>query len=179
MKPVGVNPFIKSYIYNTYCIPKLTYGMGIFKLSPTQIKEINTKQNNIIRFMLGIPMKCHISNVLKVLGILNIEYLLYTQICILVKLLHRHVHTKSILLSCFSPNPLDLDLFQSITEITNKFNINKEYIIFYPDKTRQMILDHYFYYNVDSNVMEVMTQLFQDYTFSNKKKILDLIKLQF
>ena len=33
MKPVGVNPFIKSFLYNTYCLPKLTYGMGIYQLN--------------------------------------------------------------------------------------------------------------------------------------------------
>ena len=33
MKPVGVNPFIKSFLYNTYCLPKLTYGMGIYSIN--------------------------------------------------------------------------------------------------------------------------------------------------
>jgi hypothetical protein len=30
IKPVGVNTFIKSFLYNTYYLPKLTYGMGIY-----------------------------------------------------------------------------------------------------------------------------------------------------
>jgi len=33
MKPVGVNPFIKSFLYNTYCLPKLTYGMGLYSIN--------------------------------------------------------------------------------------------------------------------------------------------------
>jgi hypothetical protein len=32
MKPRGLNPFIKSFLYNSYCLPKLTYGMGYTQL---------------------------------------------------------------------------------------------------------------------------------------------------
>jgi hypothetical protein len=29
LKPIGVNPEIKSFIYNTYCQPVANYGLGI------------------------------------------------------------------------------------------------------------------------------------------------------
>jgi hypothetical protein len=39
MKPVGVNPFIETFLYNTYCLPKLTYGMGLYNIN----KQTNKK----------------------------------------------------------------------------------------------------------------------------------------
>jgi hypothetical protein len=82
MKPVGVNPFIKAFLYNTYYLPKLTYGMGIYTLKRQTISILNINQNNLVRYMLGIPYRSHISDINKVLNIMSIEYVYYCQICI-------------------------------------------------------------------------------------------------
>jgi hypothetical protein len=47
MKPVGVNTFIKSFLYNTYCLPKLTHGMGMginygYKIDSTVVSTTKT-----------------------------------------------------------------------------------------------------------------------------------------
>ena len=61
MKPIGLNQFVKSFIYNTYCLPKMTYSLGIFDVSKsTCIQKMNTSQNNMIRFLINIPYKTHI-----------------------------------------------------------------------------------------------------------------------
>jgi hypothetical protein len=111
---LGVNTFIKAFLYNTYCLPKLTYGMGIYTLKRQTINILNINQNNLVRYMLGIPYRSHISDVNKVLNILSIEYIYYCQICIVIKLLHRHKLTKEILLTIEDGNALDLDLNDDI-----------------------------------------------------------------
>ena len=47
---LGINPGIKAFIYNTYCLPKCTYGMCIFSLKKKTIKSINVSQNNLFRY---------------------------------------------------------------------------------------------------------------------------------
>jgi adenine-specific DNA methylase len=98
MKPPGVNPGIKAFIYNTYCLPKCTYGMGIFNLKKKTIKSINVSQNNLFRYALNIPYKTHITLIMKALKILDATTLYYSQICVLKKLLHRHEFTKKLLM---------------------------------------------------------------------------------
>ena len=100
IKPPGVNPNIKAFIYNMYCLPKCTYGMGIFNLDKKTLKSINVSQNNLFRYALNIPYKSHISLIMKSLKVLDATTLYYSQICILIKLLHRHDYTKNILMEC-------------------------------------------------------------------------------
>ncbi len=54
--------------------------------------------------MLGIPYRSHISDVNKALNIISVEYVYYCQLCILIKLLHRHKYTKEILLTIEEKN---------------------------------------------------------------------------
>ena len=39
MRPSGVSPKIKSFLYNTYGSPKCTYGIGIFNLNKKAINH--------------------------------------------------------------------------------------------------------------------------------------------
>ena len=50
---------------------------------------------------------------------MSIEYLHYCQICIVIKLLHRHKYTKEILLTIEGDNELDLDLNNNIEKIAS------------------------------------------------------------
>ena len=63
MKPPGVSPNIKAFIYNTYCLPKCTCRTGIFNLTKKTIKSINVSQNNLFRYALNIPYKSHIPDI--------------------------------------------------------------------------------------------------------------------
>ncbi len=70
----------------------------------------------------------------------------YCQICIVIKLLHRHKHTKEILLSLAENNDLSLDLNEDILKITGSLGIEKNMVVFYPDKVRKMLIENYFYH---------------------------------
>jgi hypothetical protein len=177
MKPVGVNPFIKSFLYNTYCLPKLTYGMGLYSINKQTRNILNVNQNNLVRYMLGIPYRTHISKINKALNILDMDYVYYCQICIVIKLLHRHKHTKEILLSLNENNDLSLDLNDDIQKITGLLGIEKNLVIFYPDKVRKMLIENYFYKDVDVVIMQEISGLLQEYSFANKRKLVELIKI--
>jgi hypothetical protein len=123
MKPVGVNPFIKAFLYNNYCLIKLTYGMGIYTLKRQNINILNVNQNNLARLMLGMPYRSYISDVNKVLNIMSIEYVYYCQICIVIKILHRHKLTKEILLTIEDGNALDLYLNDDIGKLISILEI--------------------------------------------------------
>jgi hypothetical protein len=69
----GINPFLQSRIYKSFCLSKLLYGLEIFYINKTTIKKINTSQNDIIRYITGISKHCHISEVLEILKIFKIE----------------------------------------------------------------------------------------------------------
>jgi hypothetical protein len=97
LKPIGVKSLIKSFIYNTYCLPVCTYGLGILKLLKETINQANIIQNNLIRYMINIHYKPHITNLNEVLKIIDIETLIDLNKCTIIKLLHRHDVTKEIL----------------------------------------------------------------------------------
>jgi hypothetical protein len=41
LKPTGVNPIIKSFLYNTCCQPVGTYGIGLLNLKKKTINHVN------------------------------------------------------------------------------------------------------------------------------------------
>ena len=96
IRPPGVNPTTKAFIYNNLCLPKCSYGMGIYNLTKNTRNRLNVKQNNIFRYALGIPYKSHTSSLMKALNVVDIETLFLSQSCILVKILHRHEYTKKV-----------------------------------------------------------------------------------
>ena len=115
IKPPGLYPFVKAFLYNNYCLPKFTYGMWIFPLKISTLKRINTSQNNLFRYNLGIPYKSHMTQLMKALNIVDAETFYYSQICILIKLLQRHEFSKSLLLKWLHiSNPLHLDFYEDI-----------------------------------------------------------------
>ena len=174
---MGVNPFIKSFLYNTYCLPKLTYGMGLYGINKQTRNILNVNQNNLVRYMLGIPYRTHIRKIIKVLNILEMDCVYCCQICIVIKLLHRHKHTKEILLSLAENNDLSLDLNDDIQKITGLLGFEKNMVIFYPDKVRKMLIENYFYKDVDVVIMQELSGLLQEYSFANKRKLVELIKI--
>ena len=180
IKPPGINPFMKAFIYNSYCLPKCTYGMGIFNLSKKTIKTINVAQNNLFRYALGIPYKTHISLIMKALNIVDANTLYYSQICILVKLLHRHNYTKSLLMSCLdNPSNSNLDLYDDIKCISNLLNIDVRTVIEYPDKTRDLLIANYLDCADDQHSIERIKMLLNDYSIENKRILIQLSKINY
>ena len=144
MKPPGVSPNIKAFIYNTYCLPKCTCRTGIFNLTKKTIKSINVSQNNLFRYALNIPYKSHITLIMKSLKILDATTLYYCQICILIKLLHRHDYTKKLLMSCLDDSTLiKIDIYEDIKFISEFLSLDMKRVIEYPDKTRDLLIDKY------------------------------------
>ena len=75
--------------------------MGIFNLYKKTIKSTNVSQNNLFRYALNIPNKTHITFIMKSLKTLDATTLYNSQICILIKLLHRHEFIKKIINEMF------------------------------------------------------------------------------
>jgi hypothetical protein len=63
-------------MYNTYCQPVGNYGLAILNLKKKTINQANIIQNNLIRYMMDIPYKSHITNLNKVLKIIDVETLI-------------------------------------------------------------------------------------------------------
>jgi hypothetical protein len=84
MRPNGLNPFVQSLIYKTFCLSKFLYGLEVTSLNLTTLKKLNVEQNMIIRYMIGLHKNCHMSDLLVILRIFNIQelYTLYKLIFI-------------------------------------------------------------------------------------------------
>ena len=74
-KPGGINPFLQSFIYKSYCISRLLYGFEILTVNKKTLKNMNISQNNIIRYITGLSRNSHISNTRKILKFLSIDEL--------------------------------------------------------------------------------------------------------
>ena len=88
IKPPDINPKSKAFLFNTFCKPVGTYGIGLMKLKSNTIQQMNIIQNNLMRYTLGIPYRTHMRNLMKSLMIdknLNI-YFIFLRICCLLTL---------------------------------------------------------------------------------------------
>jgi hypothetical protein len=96
MKPIGLNPKTKSKIYNCYCIPKITYGIGILDINLQTKQKLEIQQNNIWRGTLGLHKRTKMSCLKQNLGILKISTLINKFQIVTAKLINRHPITKEI-----------------------------------------------------------------------------------
>jgi len=55
--------------------------------------------------------------------------------------------------------------------------VRQETVIYYPDKTRSMLIENYYYNNIDLAVIEEYTNIMQDYTILNRNKLINLVKV--
>ena len=95
-KPGGVNPFLQALIYKSFCISRLLYGFEIMTVNKKTLKHLNIQQNNIVRYMTGLNKNSHISSVLKILKLLNIEDLNFYMKLIFIKNLKNNIICKKI-----------------------------------------------------------------------------------
>jgi hypothetical protein len=77
MKPGGLNPFLQAFIYNTYCLSKITYGLEIMSINKKTINTMNVMQNNLIRYLLQLSSFNHLSSIHQALKILNFKHLIF------------------------------------------------------------------------------------------------------
>jgi hypothetical protein len=128
--------------------------------------------------MIDIPYKSHITNLNKVFKIIDIETLIDLNKCTIIKLLHRHDVTKEILESNINAENENWWLYKDMKRISNNLNIDIERVCYYPDKVRDMILERYFSGSeVEIDTREEIKKLINEYSFKNKKKLRELVKI--
>ena len=76
MKPNALNPFLQAFLYNSFCMSKTTYSIGLMNINEKTVNVLNVMQNSLIRYMLRLHKSCHMSNIMKSLKILNIKHLI-------------------------------------------------------------------------------------------------------
>jgi hypothetical protein len=70
-------------------------------------------------------------------------------------------------------------LHKEIESICERLRIEPEELCFYSDKTRRKLQKEYFEGNeVEKEIMNEIKELLQNYNFVNKKKLIELIKLE-
>ena len=75
LTPKGVSPFLKSFLYKTYCLSTFTYALETTTLKAATRDFFNICQNNIIRQIIGLNKFSHISEILKILKLFTFEEL--------------------------------------------------------------------------------------------------------
>ena len=53
-KSNGVSPFLKSFVYKSFCISRILYGFEIMTINKKTLKSLNIEQNNIYRYITGL-----------------------------------------------------------------------------------------------------------------------------
>jgi hypothetical protein len=90
-KPGGKNNFLQSFIYKSFCVSRLLYGLEIISLNKKTLNSMNISQNNIIRYMTGLSKHSHISNTRKILKILSIDELFIYMKLVFIKNLKNNI----------------------------------------------------------------------------------------
>ena len=119
MKPIGLQPLTKSKLYNSFCIPKATYGIGLEPLNEQLLRKLEIMQNNILRGTLGLHKTAKMSALKRTLGIDKIKELHIKFQLVVLKLIPRH----------------------PITQATYDFFQNKEYSKTYSFHLRNTIIN--------------------------------------
>jgi len=75
LTPNGVSPFLKSFLYKTYCLSQFTYGLETSTLNVKTRDYLNIAQNNLIRQIIGLEKYCHMTEILKIIQIFKFDEL--------------------------------------------------------------------------------------------------------
>ena len=98
--------------------------------------------------------------------------------CTSIKLLHRNETSKAILLS--NKDNANWWFYKELNEICELVNVSRSFICEYPDRVRELLIDRYFEMNEEElELAHKIEVLLEEFTFKNKKKLVDLIKLEF
>ncbi len=130
-KPGGVNPFLQAQIYKSFCISRLLYGFEIMFVNKKTLKFLNIQQNNIVRYMTGLSKNSHISNVLKILKLLE-ELYLYMKL-IYIKNLKNNIICKNIfdflLIAKYKNKKTTKSFIKDFNNVCIELDANEDYVI--------------------------------------------------
>ena len=157
-----------------------TYGIGVMNLNGKTLQQLNITQNNLIRYSLGIPNKSHIKNLMKAMGIFDFETTYLMEKCTMIKLLHRIRLSKDTLIKNIEDKNENWWFYKEIKMICERLRIEPEEVCYYPDRTRKKLDEDY--YNrgeVEREIIEEIEDLILNYTYVNKKKLIELIRLNY
>ena len=180
IKPPGVKPSIKAFLYNTYCKPIGTYGFGVMNVKKKTIQQLNIMQNNMIRYTLGIPQRSHTSKLMRALGIIDNYTTYLMDKCTTIKLLHRTDLTKELLMKNITDRNETWWFYGEIKEICVRLDIEPEEVCLYPDRTRKKLQENYFceLNEGERENIEEIRGILDNYNYRNKKKLVELTKIE-
>ena len=89
----GLSTKIKSHMWNSYGEPSLIYGTDCLTLSQKELSNLQTTQSNLLKMIMGLSKRARSSNLIKAMGLKNIDELILINKC---KLLHRIFLTPSV-----------------------------------------------------------------------------------
>ena len=72
MKPNGLNPFLQAFLFNSFCLSKLTYAIEIMSVSDKTLNNLNVMQNNLTRYLLELNKHCYLSSIQQALIVRDI-----------------------------------------------------------------------------------------------------------
>jgi hypothetical protein len=159
-KPGGINPFLQSKIYKSFCISKLLYGLEIMFVNKKTIYSMNLQQNNIVRYMTGLSKKCHISDVLIILKLLNIDQL--------------NTYMKLIFVKNLKNNVMCNYIFNYL--LNNQLLIKSNSLSFINDIKRICILLNLDINNIQNNIISILNNYKKKIFDYEENLIYDLIK---
>ncbi len=70
-----INPFLKSFLYKTYCLSQFTFALETTTLNQISIDALNIAQNNLKRYMPNLKSLSLMNTLLRVLKIYKVEEL--------------------------------------------------------------------------------------------------------
>ena len=97
MRPDGLNIFLQSFIYKTYCLSQMTYCLEIMSINNKTISDLDIMQNSLIRYLLNLSRYSHISIIKSILKIANFKHLILRYKLNFLKQIQHHKLTKHIL----------------------------------------------------------------------------------
>jgi hypothetical protein len=99
--------------------------------------------------------------------------------CTVIKLLHRTELSKNVLIRNIKQKNNNWWFYKEIESICERLRIEPEELCLYPDKTRRRLQQKYFEGNeVEKERINEIKELLENYNFVNKKKLIELIKLE-
>ena len=69
----SISPHLQAFIYKTYSLSQFTYGPETTVLNKKTRDYLNICQNNLIRQIIGLKGRCHMTEILKSLKLYNFE----------------------------------------------------------------------------------------------------------
>jgi hypothetical protein len=111
---------------------------------------------------------------------LDATTLYYAQICVLIKLLHRHEFTKKLLIGCLDESiMIKIDIYEDIKFISELLSIDIKKVIEYPDNTRDLLIEKYLNNPDETESVVKIKNLLDNYSIENKNELINFTRLNY